>query len=203
MIKNIVFDMGNVLMRFDPRSIIKKYIDDEDDIELIFSEIFVSVEWVLLDYGDMDANQVYESTRKRLPERLHETAYEIVTNWYKHKTLIEGMEDLARELKEEGYNLYLLSNAGTQFYLYRDTLTALKYFEGEFISAQWHLLKPDIKIYRAFCSHFSLIPAECLFIDDFPANIEGAIRSGMKGIIFKGNVEKLKLGLRAEGVNVR
>lgn len=205
-IKNIVFDLGNVLIKFDPRDNANAalFTDNEEDRNLLLDEVFNTVEWVQVDRGSITREQALASINKRLPERLHAGADLFVNGWFKDGRIdvIPGMEELIKELKVSGYKTYLLSNAGISFHEYYKDIPALSLMDGLFISADWHLLKPSETIYRTFCTHFSLNPPECFFIDDLHINIEGAINMGMPGFIFKGNIEKLKIALRANGVKI-
>ncbi len=111
-----------------------------------------------------------------------------------------GMEELIRRLKQAGYGIYLLSNTGQRYYEFRKNIPALRWFDGEFISADWKLLKPEPEIYRAFCQYFHLVPAQCLFVDDLAQNVYGAQRAGMKGVVFYGDPGDLERRLREYGV---
>lgn len=202
MIKNIVFDMGNVLIRFDPELFLNRYLLLPEDRELLKNEIFRSVEWVKLDRGDIDEMGAKEEMLKRIPERLHSIAIDLVDTWDRPVIQIEGMYELLGALKHKGYRLYLLSNASRRHHDYWPKVPASKLFDGKLISADVNLLKPELKIYRTLLDEFKLNPSECVFIDDMPANVEGALRAGMSGIVFNMSAEELKNRLRKLGVNV-
>ena len=203
-IKNIVFDMGNVLISFDRLFYCTRQSSSEEDRGLLLDEVFRGVEWTQTDRGSVTPEDAAASICKRLPERLHKSAKNIVTAWYKDGGLriIPGMEELISSLKNNGYKTYLLSNASVLFYEYYKQIPAITMLDGIFLSADWRLLKPSEDIYRAFFARFSLTPAECFFIDDLPINIEGALNTGMNGFIFKGNIEKLKNALLESGVKI-
>jgi HAD superfamily hydrolase (TIGR01509 family) len=74
-------------------------------------------------------------------------------------------------------------------------------FEGVFVSADHLLVKPQQSIYRRFCEHFGLQAGECVFIDDFPLNIEGAVTAGWQGLVFH-DAETLRQALRRMGAAV-
>ena len=92
----------------------------------------------------------------------------------------------------QGYQIYLLSNTNIHFDEYKDTILALQYFDGYYISAERKLVKPDPVIYEDFLQTFSLVAEECIFIDDLKANIESAIDVGLDGYQFDGNVDELR-----------
>lgn len=204
MIKNIVFDMGKVLVAFDADHYIARFVPDRLDHEIMRRELFRSVEWVRLDRGTMTDEEAAASVCTRLPERLHEAVTQILANWHQDIPPLDGVYDLVRELKEEsGYPIYLLSNTSAKFHDFRKNIPALKFFDGEFISADWHLLKPEPAIYGVFLSHFGLKANECVFIDDAPLNIEAAINAGMSGIVYHNDPGDLRRKLRELGVHVK
>lgn len=200
MIKNIVFDMGNVLILYDAQRYIKDYVDNEADKELLYYEVFGSVEWIRRDHGTMTESEAIESICKRLPQRLHQSVVTLFENWHKDIPPFPEMESLIERLKRAGYNIYLLSNTGDRYYTFRKNIPALRFFDGEFISCDWHLLKPDVAIFHTFCLHFGLNPAECFFVDDSPANIYGAQQAGMHGFVYYRNTEALERALKECGV---
>ncbi|MEG0754147.1 MAG: HAD family phosphatase [Angelakisella sp.] len=200
MIKNIVFDMGNVLILYDARRYVADYTDNAEDADLIMRHLFRSVEWIRMDRGAITQEQAVESVCKRLPERLHKTVQLLFDNWHEDIPPFPEMEVLVEKLKTAGYGIYLLSNTSVKFHEYRRHIPALKHFDGEFISADWGMLKPDPAIYTTFCQHFGLVPSQCFFIDDVSANIEGAMLAGMQGAVFHGDATVLEEELRQAGV---
>lgn len=162
-------------------------------------ELFGSVEWVQLDRGAIEQAQAIRSISARLPARLHGAVGQILNNWHEGAAPIDGMDALIRRLRAAGYGVYLLSNAAKTIHAYAPRLPGYDCFNGLFFSADWHLLKPEIAIYRAFCDEFHLDAGECVFIDDLSLNVEGAIHAGMHGLVFRG-VERLLGELAAMGV---
>lgn len=202
MIRNIVFDMGKVLVVFDPDRYITRFVPDPADYELIRRELFRSVEWARLDRGVMTSKEVAASVSARLPERLHGPVARIMAEWHQDIPPMEGMYELVKELKEAGCPLYLLSNTSEEFHEFRKQVPALGLFDRVFISADWHLLKPDPAIYRVFLAHFGLRPEECVFIDDATLNVEAAMNAGMDGIVFHGDPADLRRKLHGMGIEV-
>lgn len=201
-IKQLVFDMGNVLIRYSARYYLEKYVPDEADRTLLFREVFQSVEWVRMDHGTITEEEAIAASCGRLPARLHDTAALLYRSWNQDVPPVPGMEELIGRAKAAGYGIYLLSNTSTRYHRFRANIPALRFFDGEFISADWRLLKPDPAIFRAFCQHFRLTPAECLFVDDLPANVYGAQCAGMEGVVFYGDVEDLEMRLARCGVEL-
>lgn len=197
MIKNMVFDMGNVLLRYDPMHYLRDY--PEDDKEILNREIYQSPDWLALDRGELTEAELICLVSSRLPAHLAQDAEKLI-KWYQPVMAISGMEELIQDLYHHGYPIYLLSNTSLAFHQFRENLHALKYFTGEFISADYGLLKPEERIYHLFYKRFSLLPEECLFIDDSPANIESAVRAGFSGIVFDGDTATLRNRLAELGL---
>lgn len=203
MIRNVVFDMGQVLIHWTPKTLISCLDVAAEDVPILEREVFVSLEWTRLDRGSMTCREAFESICRRLPERLHEPARRMICGWWEFCLKpMEGMAELVGELKENGYHIYLLSNANTHLPEYFSRIPGSEHFEGLMVSALELLLKPQHEIYERLCERFGLVPEECFFVDDSPANVEGAIRCGLKSAIFHGDVERLKKDLRAEGVTI-
>lgn len=202
MIKNIIFDMGNVLMRFDPQYFIRKLGIEGEDAALLTRRVFRSLEWVRTDRGSLTEKEAAALMCQRIPERLHWAVEQLVCHWDEPILPMEGMEAVAAELKEAGYQLYLLSNAGFRQRDYWSRVPGSEYFQDTFISAEHKLVKPQPEIYREMLDTFRLNPAECVFIDDSPANIEGAFLCGIPGIVFHGDAKELRRELAAMGVRI-
>lgn len=204
MIKNIIFDMGQVLIRWSPQLVTARLGLPDDDNALLISEVFGGVEWTAMDRGRMTAEEGLALICRRLPPRLHEAARSLVFEWWKTEFVpMAGMAELIAELKGMGYNIYLLSNAASTLNVYFNRIPGSEHFSGRIVSADVKLLKPEHEIYELLYSRFSLQPEECIFIDDSPANIDGAQCTGMDGIVFRGDVARLRRELNEKGIAVK
>lgn len=195
MIKNIVFDMGKVLLDYDPVKVCRQFTDREEDIALIGKELFFSEEWVMLDRGDITEEEAIKRVQSRLPdERLRTLAAESLAHWYEYNISPKpGMRELVTALKERGCRIYLCSNASLRLREFQDQIPGIEYFDGILVSAEERVLKPEPEIFEKLFERYSLRPEESFFIDDLEANIEGARRCGMDGYCFAdGDVERLK-----------
>ncbi len=201
MIKNIVFDMGGVLIDFNPEASLKKVFPDEHDRNLIYNEFFSGEDWPKLDRGTITVEQALNRAFIKLPERLHIPVRRLMENWADEMPPKEEMRPLVRELKEKGYGIYLLSNAPLNFPLYRHKIPGIEHFDGEIVSSDWLCLKPERRIYEILFEQFSLEPEECFFVDDLRVNIEGAAAAGMSGHCFDhGDVNILREALKREDI---
>ena len=202
MIKNIVFDMGNVLLLFDRDRFLDAVGVKGDDRRVLMNNVYLSLEWAKMDRGSMTDAQAAESMCARLPERLHEKVHKLVDQWDRPIYPVPGMAELVKNLKTAGYRIYLLSNASYRQHEYWPRVPGSEYFDGTLISADVKLVKPERQIYELLCEKFSLKPDECLFIDDSAMNIEGAEGAGMPGIVFHGDADELREEMRSFGVNI-
>ncbi|MBR2528397.1 MAG: HAD family phosphatase [Blautia sp.] len=202
MIRNIIFDMGGVLIRFDRAFFIQRLGIGPEDEALLMREVFRSLEWARMDRGSLTDAEAAVSICARVPEHLHDAVRRLVSMWDRPILPIEGMEELIRELKEKGYHIFLLSNASFRQHDYWPRIPASRYFEDTLVSADVGLVKPQPEIYRLAFEKFRIKPEESVFIDDAPANIEGAYYVGMPGIIFNDDVAAVRKQLAALGVDV-
>ena len=202
MIRNILFDMGNVLIRFDREFFMERLGLSPEDRKLLMREVFLSVEWVQMDRGTIREEDAVRQVCSRIPERLHDAAFKLISMWDRPILPIEGMYELVRELKEKGYGIYLLSNASLRQHEYWPRVPGSELFDGTIISADEKVMKPHPDYYLRALDRFDLIPGECVFVDDVPGNIEGALFCGIPGIVFHGDSKLLRSQLREKGVNV-
>ncbi len=199
MIKNIVFDMGGVLIDFNFDRTLKEYYLEKYH-SIINERVFKNEVWHRMDGGFERSQDVIERVVPQLPEETRELMSDMISDFYPYMPAIDGMEDLIRRLKKAGYSVYLLSNATPRFFDRFLDIPALTLMDGYFISALYKLLKPQREIYEAFCNKFSLTAEECFFIDDMPQNIQGAKDFGMRGFVFKKDIQALEEALNADGV---
>ena len=200
MIRNILFDMGSVLVDFNPKRFTEVAGLGEADALLIREELFRSIEWAQLDRGTLTDAQFLEIMRPRFPERLRPTLEWMVCRWDEPPVMIEGMYELVEALSRKGYGLYLLSNAALRHDEYWPRYPVSRFFGDRLlISAHEKITKPDPRFYRLALERFGLDPSECLFIDDVPVNAEGAVYCGIDAILFRG-AARLRRELAEKGV---
>ncbi len=200
MIKNVIFDMGNVLLAFDRDRFLDAVNAHGEERQMLLNNVYLSVEWARMDRGSMTEAEAAASMCSHVPEHLHEKVHLLVDKWDRPIIPVPGMKELVRELKEAGYGVYLLSNASYRQHEYWPRVPGNEYFDGTLVSADVKLVKPEREIYELMMKEFNLIPDECVFIDDSTLNIEGAERVGIHGIVFHGSAEEAREKLRALGV---
>lgn len=203
MIKNIIFDMGQVLVKFDTDVFIKRVgIEDPKDKEIIMREVYKSVEWSMMDRGTLTDEEAAKIMEERVPTHLKDKVRLLTCEWDRPIIPIEGMKELVKELKDNGYNIYLLSNASYNQKNYWPNVPGNECFDGTVVSAYVKLVKPQPEIFKYTLDKFGLKAEESLFIDDATLNVEGAIYTGLKGIVFHGDVIELREKLASMGVKI-
>lgn len=193
MIKNVVFDLGQVIVRFDPWYMTGIYVEDPADVDLIAPVMFDRLYWDRLDAGTISDEEVIRLSRERLPERLWDAAEKAYYNWIYHIPLIDGMEELVRWVRHDrGKEVFLLSNISTRFSDRAEEFPWLSQFQKCIFSAACGRIKPNRDMFEYLCRECRIRPEETLFIDDNPLNIAGAEACGIKGYVFDGDVGKLR-----------
>lgn len=202
-IKNIIFDMGNVLLDYSPENCLGDYFPDADDHALVKETIWASGDWDRLDAGLLTDEEALARWEKILPARLHGKTREMFLSWHERMPPIDGMTDLVRALKANGYGCYLLSNASLRFPLYKDTYEVLTLLDGHFVSSFYRMAKPDPAIYLSLFEMFSLDPEECFFIDDREVNVNASRSVGMRAYQHKTyDIEALRAAMMEEGIRI-
>lgn len=197
MIKNIIFDVGFVLISFERKIIYDKYQLSEEDRKKINRELYLSYEWAAMDRGSMEVEEAYKQIAKRLPKRLHPALYDLVFEWDAYAWSFEGMGKITKALKKKGYRLYILSNATKLLKEFAPILIEnYEDFSGAIISGFVKTIKPEKTIYEKLLNTYHLKANECFFVDDMPMNIEMARSLGIDGTVFHGDVKELKRVLK-------
>lgn len=203
MIRNVVFDMGQVLIRWQPAALTARLGLSAEDDALLTRELFQNVEWVMLDRGVITPEEVTRRVCARLPERLHGAVARLTESWWEiYLDPVPGMAELVGQLKAAGCGIYLLSNASVALRTYFPRIPGSEYFDGLMVSAEEKLVKPQPEIFRLLCDRFHLKPEECVFVDDSPANVESAILTGMDGLVFYGDAQRLRRELTEKGISL-
>ena len=191
--KNILFDMGNVLVSYNPEWVIRHYTEDEELIREVKNIVFYSQEWVLLDAGLIEEEKAERNWMERLSsDKARELAHLSFQNWHLYNMkVIPGTAEIIRALKENGKEIYLLSNASMRLLsIYKEVIPAVECFSGIFYSAAHKCVKPQDIIYERFLKEYSLKPSDCFFIDDLEENISAAKAVGISGAVMKSRTAK-------------
>jgi putative hydrolase of the HAD superfamily len=192
MIKNIVFDLGNVLLSFKPSEYFDKHKYPAAIKATILEDIFRSKEWLMLDNGEISTQDAINAISK-----ISSLKKEEIDHIFNLRTdllfPLDSNIKVLPGLKKRGFKLYYLSNFPLDIFdEVRSGYYFFRYFEGGLISAEAKSSKPDTRIYELLLEKYSLIPGECLFIDDLEANVNSARAFGMKGLLTNGSLEIAK-----------
>ena len=191
MIKNVIFDFGQVLVRFDPIYMAGQYLSDKDDTAAVASVVFDRLYWDRLDDGTISDEETVEKAKERLPERLHDAVEKAYYNWIYNIPEIEGMREVIGTVKEKGARVFFLSNISRYFAEHEDEIPILKLAEKCIYSAVCGYTKPNADMFAYACHTCGILPEETVFIDDSEKNIRGAEAFGIKGYLFDGDEVKL------------
>lgn len=200
MIKNIIFDLGNVLLNWKPEEYLKLKNIEAGKISEVYKEIFQSKEWDMLDRGMIDEEEAKDIIINRSKNgHLIKLAFE---NWYELFTPIEDSIDIMKSIKRANYKVYFLS----VFHLLAFENVTKRYnffelFDGGVASFEVKQVKPEEGIYKRLVEKYTIKPEESIFIDDSQANVEAAKKLNFNVILFKSSKD-LRKKLRAYNINL-
>ncbi len=192
-VQNVVFDMGGVLLKWEPERYARAVTDNDEDAEQVLRALFQSSAWTLGDAGVFGPETVLMEACFALPERLHAAAAEALRRFPAMQEVIVEVNDLGRRLKDRGLGVYILSNVSTRFRAeFAPRIPLFDVADGALVSAEEHMMKPDPIIFLRFCERFGVAPGSCLFVDDTKVNCAGAERAGMHAFHFTGDAGALE-----------
>jgi 2-haloacid dehalogenase len=199
-IDTIIFDLGGVLIDWNPRYLYRKMFDNDETIEWFLSNICTS-EW----NDALDAGRSFSEAVEELAKR-HPEYDEAIRAWSDRwpemiSGPISGTVDILREIKERGeYRLYALTNWSAETFPWAlKQFEFLKWFEGIVVSGTERTRKPHPEFFRILFDRYQVNPSTTLFIDDNVANIKGGEELGLHTITFE-NPEQLRIQLRSTNV---
>ena len=183
MIRNIIFDLGNVIINYNQEQIINNFTKKKEEIKYIYDEIFHAPEWELMDLGNITNDEAIEVINKRNEFKYQKLTENFLHEWYKKQEINRDIVEIAKKLKRNGYKLFVLSNMANLTYEYFKKDEFFSLCTGIIISAHEHLIKPDEKVFRLLLDKYKLNAEECLFIDDDPSeqNYKTANKIGIQG----------------------
>ncbi len=202
MIKNIVFDVGNVIWKGNSKSIANYIkIDNEEDIEKV-STFFEGFRMM-----DLDEETVEEHYEKwKYNNKINNDKYkDQLVNYYKNREFNSGIINLINKLKENNYKVYVLSNNNKSAINYLKKCEEVKNIDGWVVSYEYKLVKPDEEFFKVLFNKFNLNPEECFFVDDKEKNINAGNKLGMNGHVLdyeNNGVNKLIDDLKLNGVDI-
>ncbi len=188
---NIIFDFGNVLVRWDPRKIFLPYLDNNEKEYEYFWEHICDEDF----RNRIDAGERQEAVVKEYQGRFPKYADCIAMYWTRwEETLpgeVPGMRELLEELKADpGNHLYGLTNWSMETYpIARKRFEILQLIDDYVVSGEEHIIKPDHRLFEILLTRYGLTAQECIFVDDKAVNVRSACEMGFKGIVFRSAEE--------------
>ncbi len=182
MIKNIIFDVGDVLLEYRWKDMLKDYGLPDDEAYKVGKLMFNDNLWHEFDLANMTHDEIVGQYLKNYPD------YAEVMQWFMtHGELMhvkrEDVWEKAQKLKEKGYGIYILSNYSQElFEKHTKDAPFISIADGVVVSYQIHITKPDEKIYQYLLDKYNLKAEECIFFDDREENTEAARKLGIEAV---------------------
>ena len=201
MIKNVVFDIGNVILNFDYMKVISQYTDSIEEKKFILDNIMNSPEWLgysLIDTGFITKEEAIQIVQDRTNHINDNLVQNFWNNYNNYAFVDKRVLNLIERLKNKGYKVYLLSNMNEYTFNKVKASNLFNIVDGYVLSYLVHQVKPYISIYKTLISKYNLTVSECLFIDDNENNINTANSLGMIGRLVKpDNYEDIEYILKS------
>lgn len=200
-IKNIIFDLGNVIFNGKAADVINILSRTENE-KMLIKQRYILDHYKEYDMGLVSLKEILDNID--LPFELLAEEYDILLHYYEYRKLNEDVLDLAKKLKENGYKVFILSDNCHEVFEFITTSDKFCFFDGNVVSSEYHKTKPNKEIYEIFLEKYNLLPEESFFIDDSKENIEGALKVGIKGHVFeyeKYQCKNLKEDLAKYGID--
>lgn len=192
MIKNVIFDYGNVLVDWNPAYLFLPVFNGDEEKCRFFTDHICNREW----FTRMDRGETMDKCVADLQAQFPEYAEAVAMfrdRWFEmcHGEL-PGMLEIIEDLKSRGVGLYGLTNWPAEtFTEARRRFKTIGSIDNYVVSSHVKLAKPEPAIYQLLLSKYSLKPEECVFIDDRKDNVDAAISLGMSGIVYPGSAQDL------------
>lgn len=195
----VVFDLGGVLVDWDPYVLYRKLLPSDDAIARFMAETRI-LEW----NAEQDAGRPWDEAVAKHSAQFPEYA-SLIAAWHERweETMlgpITGTVDLLRELRDGETPLYALTNwSHEKFPIARARFDFLSWFDGIVVSGEERVIKPDPRIYQVLFDRYDVDPSDAVFVDDSTANVDAAAELGMTALHFTGSAA-LRTDLAAAGL---
>lgn len=189
MIKNIIFDLGGVLVDWNPVDKLRRMGLPEEEVQEIAQHTTFSPEWNEVDRSAISKEELFATMLANVPKKYREdTASFLKEGVFDAIHSFDYSADWLKSLKERGLSVFLLTNYSDWMfdYHFKNEFSFTEWVDGELVSGVVKLLKPEREIYQALLDKYNLKPEECLFFDDRAENVQGAKNCGINAVVFKG-----------------
>lgn len=183
--RNIVFDLGGVLIDFRPQIFLQKLGYNPKEVEIFTKIVFCGEEWNQYNQSNLNSIETKNELMKNYPE--YSNDINNIFNKMDYNYILfenENTSNYLKELKFKGYNIYILSDLSQESYEFNQKFDFFQYVDGGVYSFEINSTKPNENNYKVLLDKYSLTPKETIFIDDRLINVEAANEFGIKGILF-------------------
>lgn len=185
MIRNVIFDIGNVILKFNINEVLQNFTNNKEQQKFILDNIINSPEWLgnaLIDTGYITRENAIEIVQDRTNHINDKLISDFWYNYNNYAEVDKNVLKLIKKLKDNNYRVYLLSNINPYTKELVEKSGLFKLVDGYVLSYQEHKVKPYVSIYKTLLERYNLVPKESIFIDDNENNI---ITGNSLGIISK------------------
>lgn len=193
--KNIVVDLGGVILRGYPRSILSKMsLENNEYNELI--KFFK--DWNDLDLGIESLND--KITNCNFSKQIYYKYHDILLRYYELRDINIEIIQVLKQLKEHNYRIYILSDNNLDAALYYQSHPLLSMVDGWCFSCHFQATKKEGSLFKIFLDKFKLEASDCYLIDDSEVNIKNALKYGIIGDVFDNHIQKLYHNMMKRGI---
>ena len=194
MIKNLVFDLGNVLIEWNSEKILTYFEPEKERRQVLRQAIFESGVWHQTDKGELSLKEACEEVLTQLDASYHSAIKNIFYHWYEVVYVYSDLQERIRLWVAQDYRIYILSTTCEIFYHIEKAglLPIYPLLSGYILSSEVGVVKPEVEIYQKLLKKYGLDPVESVFIDDIQANLDTAAELGFETILSTSETENIR-----------
>ena len=194
MIKNLVFDLGNVLIEWNSEKILTYFEPEKERRQVLRQAIFESGVWHQTDKGELSLKEACEEVLTQLDASYHSAIKNIFYHWYEVVYVYSDLQERIRLWVAQDYRIYILSTTCEIFYHIEKAglLPIYPLLSGYILSSEVGVVKPEAEIYQKLLKKYNLDPVESVFIDDIQANLDTAAELGFETILSTSETENIR-----------
>ena len=194
MIKNLVFDLGNVLIEWNSEKILTYFEPEKERRQVLRQAIFESGVWHQTDKGELSLKEACEEVLTQLDASYHSAIKNIFYHWYEVVYVYSDLQERIRLWVAQDYRIYILSTTCEIFYHIEKAglLPIFPLLSGYILSSEVGVVKPEAEIYQKLLKKYNLNPVESVFIDDIQANLDTAAELGFETILSTSETENIR-----------
>lgn len=196
-IKNIIFDLGGVILEGRSVSILDDMNLDKETYDKLKQFFYYRKE---LDMGEMTLEEAFDSCN--FSKELESLYKDKLLNYYKYRKINMRLINMIRKLKNNNYNVYVLSDNIKEIIDYLKSNELFKDIDGWVVSCDYKTIKKEGKLFDIILDKYNLEPSTCYFIDDNIDNVNVAISKGIKGFLFDDNIDSLIENMKNNNIEI-